>query len=231
MVDKNSLMASEKDKFFSDLKSKSPLFELGFSEDRLFYDDSTERLERRGAYFTEGSDLEAIKREQDKQKGLVGKNYYSRIAERMKSNEIPQGDFVYMSGIMKPEDRVYTAFSKDEVAKMGTLSGAVPVRNLLDKDSESAIHLEEFVHRALRVVPELNEWRKNNVPSTIDEESLMGAIVSQYFPNLAKYESKRIENNYRVDINDQYNKKILNNWIKQIEKISSDVLKQKKESK
>ena len=72
MVDKNSLMASEKDKFFFDLKSKSPLFELGFSEDRLFYDDSTKRLERRGAYFKEGANLEAIKREQDKQKALQG---------------------------------------------------------------------------------------------------------------------------------------------------------------
>ena len=91
MVDKNSLMASEKDKFFSNLKSKSPLFELGFSEDRLFYDDSTKNLTRRGAYFKEGSDLEAIKREQDKQKGLVGKNYYSRIAERMKRN----GNFIW----------------------------------------------------------------------------------------------------------------------------------------
>ena len=231
MVDKNSLMASEKDKFFSDLKSKSPLFELGFSEDRLFYDDSTENLDRRAAYFTEGVNLETIKDEQDKQKGLMGKNYYSRIAERMKKNEIPQGDFVYMSGRMKPEDRLYTAFNRNEVAKMGTLSGAVSVRDLMDRDSELGVHLEEFVHRALRVVPELNDWRKNNVPSNVEEEALMGALVSQYFPNLAQYESNRILNNYKIDINEKYNKKVLNKWIKQIEEISSNVLKQKMENK
>ena len=231
MVDKNSLMASEKDKFFSDLKNKSPLFELGFYEDKLFYDDSTKNLNRRGAYFMEDANLDRIKYEQDRQKGLVGKNYYSRIAKRMESGEIPQGDFVFMSGIMKPEDRVYTAFNKDEVAKMGTLSGAVPVRDLLDKDSELGVHLEEFIHRAFRVVPELDEWRKNNITSNSNEEALMGAIVSQYFPNLAKYESERILNIYNININRKSNKKLLNKWIKQIEKISSDVLKQKKESK
>ena len=87
------------------------------------------------------------------------------------------------------------------------------------------------MHRALRVVPELNDWRKNNVPSNVEEEALMGALVSQYFPNLAQYESNRILNNYKIDINEKYNKKVLNKWIKQIEEISSNVLKQKMENK
>lgn len=236
MVDENSLMASEKevskkdtDKFFSELVNKSPLFELGFSEDRLFYDESPTRLNVLGTYFPQNRNLESIKSSQSAyEPSSAGADYYSRIAKRMESGEIPQGDFVYMGGIMKPEDRVRTAFTKDEVAKMGTLSGAVSVRDLLDRTDELGTHVEEFVHRALRVVPELDEWRKNNITRSKDEEALMGYIVSKYFPDLADRESKRILNVYNVDINEQMNVDILDNWSKQIETIASNVLKNKK---
>ena len=231
MVDKNSLMASEKDKFFSDLKNKSPLFELGFSGDKLFYRDEPVRLNVMGSYFEPSVDLEYIESRIDASPTSAGKNYYSEIAKKMKEEEIPQGDFVFMSGIMKPEDRVYTGFSKKEVQDMGPLSGAVSVRDLLDRTSELGTHAEEFTHRALNVIPELVQWKKNNLSRQKDEEALMGALVSKYFPDLAEYESKRILDVYNININKDSNKKLLDRWIEEIEKISSDILKQKKESK
>ena len=59
----------------------------------------------------------------------------------------------------------------------------------------------------------------------------MGALVSKYFPDLAEYESKRILDVYNININKDSNKKLLDKWIEEIEKISNDILKQKKESK
>ena len=235
MVDKNSLMASEKkvskkdtDKFFSELINKSPLFELGFSEDKLFYDENSIRLNRSGTYFNPSADLNYIKSRVDDSSTTAGADYYSRISKRMESGEIPQGDFVYMGGIMKPEDRVYTGFSKKDVQDMGPLSGAVSVRDLLDRTDELGTHVEEFVHRALTVVPELNEWEKNNLTRQKDEEALMGYIVSKYFPDLAKYESKRILDVYNIDINKKRNIDILEKWTNEIETISNNVLKSKK---
>ena len=216
------------EEFFSELINKRPIFALGFSQDKLFYDDSTEKLTKRGAYFQKGADLNYIKSQQVNQPSSVGKNYYSRLAKKMESNEIPQGDFVYMSGMMAPNNKVYTAFSGDEVAEMGTLSGAVPVRDLLDRSSELGMHLEEFIHRALRVVPELNEWKKQTLSSSNQEEILMGAIISKYFPDLTQYENDRIKRTYKADLSNEYNKKLSNKWISEIEAISNNILKNKK---
>tara|TARA_R100001082_G_C4330808_1_gene145547 strand:- start:80 stop:952 length:873 start_codon:yes stop_codon:yes gene_type:complete len=213
--------------FFSELVNKSPLFKLGFSQDKLFYDENPVRLTRSGTYFNTSTDLNYIKSKIDRQQSSAGKNFYSRIAKRMESNEIPQGDFVYMSGIMKPEDRVHTRFKQKEVQDMGLLSGAVSVRDLLDRTDELGTHLEEFVHRAFRIVPELDEWKKNNITRTKDEEALMGYMVSKYFPDLAKYESERILNVYNVDINNKMNVDILDKWINEIEEISNDILRNK----
>tara|TARA_R110000851_G_scaffold119122_1_gene246761 strand:+ start:343 stop:1215 length:873 start_codon:yes stop_codon:yes gene_type:complete len=213
--------------FFSELVNKSPIFKLGFSQDKLFYDENPIQLTTQGAYFNSNANLDYVKNRTSNSSTNVGKDYYSRIAKRMESNEIPQGDFVYMSGIMKPEDRVNTKFSKKEVQDMGPLSGAVSVRDLLDRTSELGIHVEEFVHRALSVVPELNEWEKNNLTRQKDEEALMGYMVSKYFPDLAEYESKRILDVYNIDINKQMNIDILEKWTNEIETISNNILENK----
>ena len=237
MVDENSLMASEKevskkdtDKFFSELVNKSPLFELGFSQDNLFYDVNLPYdINRSGTYFPSDSNLDYIKSQESGYKpSSAGADYYSRIGKRMESGEIPQGDFVLMSGKMKPEDRVSTEFSAKEVQDMGLLSGAVPVRDLLDRTDELGTHLHEFVHRSLRVIPELNEWRKNTITRKKDEEALMGYLVSKYFPDLAEYETERVKGVYNIDINSEYNSYLFDKWSKQIETIAGNVLKDKK---
>ena len=237
-IQSNGIMLDEikenkSEKFFSELLRRGgSLFEVGFSPEHLFYQKKLmKNANVSGLYFHEDTKLPYFESEAVDYPTLTGREIFGEIAERIKNKEIPDGDFVFMSGTMVPNDKVYTGLRKNDVAEMGTFSGAVSVRDLLDRSDELGTHLEEFVHRAFRIVPELDEWRKNNITSNSNEEALMGAIVSQYFPNLAKYESERILNIYNININRKSNKKLLNKWIKQIEKISSDVLKQKKESK
>ena len=219
-IQSNGIMLDEikenkNEKFFSELLRRGgPLFEVGFSPEHLFYQKKLmKNANVSGLYFHEDTKLPYFESEAVDYPTLTGREIFGEIAERIKNKEIPDGDFVFMSGTMIPDDKVYTGFSEDEVAEMGTFSGAVPVRDLLDRSDELGVHLEEFVHRALRVVPELNEWRKKNLTSNTSEEILMGAIVAKYFPEIAKYEQERIKRVYKADLTTDYNKFLSNNQL------------------
>ena len=233
-IQSNGIMLDEikenkSEKFFSELLRRGgSLFEVGFSPEHLFYQKKLmKNANVSGLYFHEDTKLPYFESEAVDYPTLTGREIFGEIAERIKNKEIPDGDFIFMSGTMIPDDKVYTGFSEDEVAEMGTFSGAVHVRDLLDRSDELGVHLEEFVHRALRVVPELNEWRKKNLTSNISEEILMGAIIAKYFPEIAKYEQERIKRVYKADLTTDYNKSLSNKWINEIEEISNDILKKK----
>ena len=213
--------------FFSELLRRGgPLFEVGFSPDHLFYQKKIMKdANVHGLYFHEDA-KDSIYDAAVNYSTSTGREIFGEVAERIKNKEIPNGDFVFMSGTMVPNDKVYTGLRKNDVAEMGTFSGAVSVRDLLDRSDELGTHLEEFAHRALRVVPELNEWRKKNLSSE-SEEIFMGALIAKYFPEIAKYEHERIKRVYKADLTTDWNKKLSNKWISEIEEISNNILRKK----
>ena len=219
---------NERELFFNELLNKSSLFKVGFSPEHLYYQKKLMKNPNFGGfYFPEDRELGYFESKAIDYPTTAGRELFGEIAQRIKDKEIIEGDFVFMGGHMLPGDRVRTNFSKDEVAEMGTLSGAVSVRDLLDKSDELGTHMHEFVHRALRVVPELNEWRKKNLQSNVTEEILMAAIVSKYFPDLAESETNRMKINYKADLNNKRNKKLSNKWINEIETIANNILENK----
>ena len=195
---------------FKELLDKSPLFKLGLDPQHIYYQREPAYS---GAisggtvatYFQEP--IEKFEQLSKEAEGQVRKAEYKEIVKALQNKEIPESDFIFMRGFMLPGDKT------------------VEIKSGLDKSTELSFHMHEFMHRALHTVPQLKKWIEKNKIKKGEEEILMGAFVSKYFPELIEYENKRIRNSYRVDLNQ--NKKITNTWINEIETIANNILENK----
>jgi len=244
----NGLMVSDEQKIqeqlgdleyelhFKELLDESPLFKLGFDPKNIYYQRESNipkglYTTKSATYYPSERTLEYFEeRAINQERGAIGRNVHREAAQAIQRKEIPEGDFIFMRSFMLPGDK-----TTDYPLGTEGISG-------LDKPDELSTHMHEFMHRALNTVPQLKEWKENNIakissdilhPSVLEsgntsyiaEEVLMGAFVAKYFPQMAEYERDRISSVYGVDIDSK--KKQLNKWIDEIETVSKDILKSK----
>jgi hypothetical protein len=192
---------------FKSLLDESPLFKLGFDPERIFYQTQSQSYTNKPATYIPERAMKTLENQG------ISKVAYDEIMSRIEKNQIPKGDFVFMRSFMMPGDR-----TKDYPAFKENIQG-------LDEAHEMSTHMHEFMHRAINNTPELQKWMKDSGAEPY-EELIMGAFTSKYFPQMAEYEKNRIANVYNVDITSEKNKKQLDTWVNQIEKIAIDILKE-----
>lgn len=208
-IDYNQLGDVEYELHFKDLLDESPLFKLGFNPKNIFYQTQGKTITNMaGNYINKEifKDFDSIASRQ------FSKSAYNEIVDKLEKGKIPEGDFVFMRSFMLPGDK-----TKD-------YPFIVHNKKNLDEAHELSTHMHEFIHRAIDVTPELKEWMTTSGAEPY-EEILMAAFTAKYFPQMAEYETGRVQRNYKIDINTEYNKNLLSNWMNEMETIATNNLK------
>ena len=218
---------------FNKLLDKSPLFKLGFDPKSIYYErEKTPPTNVSAEYFSQVEDkvplINRLKQALQEPNIRGSKKYrYSQIVKAIENKEIPPEAFVFMRHFGLVGDYTKDLASIQPGAK--SLVTKPEQKKYRDLQYDLSTHVHEFIHRTLDVVPELKKWKKSLKGKVDNEEILIGALVVKHFPQLAKIEKKRILDVYKVDMDKRRNKKVLDRWVNQAEKIAKQALKTKKE--